>query len=110
MIATVASFHSDPVALSQGNISMGSNRMSSGKFSARRDVLSYRQHFAIVWQKFVTDNFDSPAHVAHCFQVDATTADKWWRGLNAPSGWVVGRAIQDPELRVAVLELLSGEA
>lgn len=73
----------------------------------RREVFAYRAHFAVVWQKFVTENFDSPAHAAHVFQVDATTAEKWWRGLNAPSGWVVGRAIADPDTRDAALGLLT---
>ena len=80
--------------------------MSSPKFSGRRDVLTYRQHFAIVWRQFITENFDSPAHAAHVFQVDATTAANWWMGLNAPSGWVVGRAIADPATRPAALALL----
>jgi hypothetical protein len=83
--------------------------MSPGKFSSRKDVLTYRQHFALVWQKFITENFDSPAHAAHVFQVDATTAANWWLGLNAPSGWVVGRAIADPDTRTAALALLVGE-
>ena len=82
--------------------------MSSPKFSGRRDVLTYRQHFAIVWQQFIVENFDSPAHAAHVFQVDATTAANGWMGLNAPSGWVVGRAIADPATRPAALALLVG--
>jgi hypothetical protein len=84
--------------------------MSPRKFSDRREVLAYRQHFAVVWQQFVRDNFDSPAHVAHVFQVDATTADNWWEGFNAPSGWVVARAISDPDLRPAALSALAGDA
>jgi hypothetical protein len=84
--------------------------MSSGKFSGRSEVLSYRQHFANVWQRFVTENFESPAHAAHVFQVDASTAEKWFRGLNAPSGWVVGKAIADPDLRDAALSLLTAPA
>ena len=83
--------------------------MSSGKNSGRRSVMTYRQHFAIVWQRFITENFDSPAHAAHVFQVDASTADNWWRGQNAPSGWVVGRAISDPNTRDAALHLLTGQ-
>lgn len=98
------------VASAQANSSMETLGMSSGKFSARRDVLTYRQHFAIVWQRFVTENFDSPAHAAHVFQVDASTAEKWFRGLNAPSGWVVGKAISDPATRDAALHLLTGVA
>ena len=95
---------------SQVNNSTGVISMSSGKFSGRREVLSYRQHFAVVWQRFVTENFESPAHAAHVFQVDASTADKWFRGLNAPSGWVVGKAISDPAMRAAALDLLTGQA
>ena len=84
--------------------------MSSGKFSERREVLSYRQHFAIVWQRFVRENFQSPAHVAHVFQVDGSTAEKWWNGLNAPSWWVLGHAIRNRETREAVLSLLTCDA
>ena len=84
--------------------------MSSRKFSDRREVLTYRKHFAFVWQRFITENFESPAHAAHVFQVDATTADNWWNGLNAPSGWVVGKAISDPATRAAALTLLAGSA
>lgn len=33
--------------------------MSSRKFSERHAVLSYRQTFAKVWQRFIVQNFDS---------------------------------------------------
>lgn len=88
--------------------------MSSGKFSGqisqRCEVLSYRQHFVAVWQRFVTQNFDSPAHAAHVFQVDSTTAENWWRGHNAPSGWVVAKAVRDQGTRIAALQMLTGAA
>lgn len=84
--------------------------MSSGKSSDRRAVLTYRQHFALVWQRFVQDNFDSPAHVAHVFQVDGSTAEGWWRGEHAPAGWVVGKAISDPGLRATAIDTLAGGA
>lgn len=84
--------------------------MSSGKNSDRRSVMTYRQRFAVVWQRFITENFDSPAHAAHVFQVDASTADNWWRGMNAPSGWVVGKAISDPAMRDAALTMLTGHS
>lgn len=82
--------------------------MSSRKFSERRDVLSYRQTFAAVWQRFIVENFDSPAHAAHVFQVDPTTAENWFEGKNAPQGWVVGKAIANPQTRDAALHLLTG--
>lgn len=82
----------------------------SGKFSERREVLTYREHFASVWQRFVTENFQSPAHAAHVFQVDGSTAEKWFRGLNAPSGWVVARAFADREMREAAMQHLGGGA
>lgn len=82
--------------------------MSSGKFSVRREVLSYRSHFAVVWQRFITENFQSPAHAAHVFQVDASTAEKWFRGLNAPSGWVVAMAFADAEMRRAAMQHFTG--
>ena len=67
-------------------------RTSPGKFSGKRskrdEVLAYRAAFAVTWQRFITETFDSPAHAAHAFHVDATTAEKWWRGLNAPFGLV----------------------
>lgn len=94
----------------QGQAGPEARGMSPRKFSDRREVLAYRQHFAHVWKQFVRDTFESPAHVAHVFQVDATTADNWWQGFNAPSGWVVARAISDPALRPAALSALAGEA
>jgi len=84
--------------------------MSSGKFSERREVMDFRQSFAVIWQRFITENFSSPAHAAHVFQVDASTAEKWWRGLNAPSGWAVGKAIRDDNTRDAVLVALLSRA
>ena len=65
--------------------------MSPGKFSRRR-ALTYRQHFAASWQRFIRDGFDSPEHVAVIFGVDASTARKWWDGSHAPSGFAVGYA------------------
>lgn len=84
--------------------------MSSGKFSDRREVLTYRQHFALLWRDFIHANFESPAHAAHVFRVDPKTADNWWSGSNAPQGWVVGRALRDPAMRASALERLAGEA
>ncbi|MCJ8138580.1 hypothetical protein [Falsirhodobacter halotolerans] len=82
--------------------------MSSPKFSGRREVLSYRQTFAAVWQRFIIQNFESPAHAAHVFQVDPTTAENWFEGRNAPQGWVVGKAIANPLTRESALCLLTG--
>ena len=82
--------------------------MSSRKFSERHAVLSYRQTFAKVWQRFIVQNFDSPAHAAHVFQVDPTTSQNWFEGKNAPQGWVVARAINDPDLRTSALAALAG--
>ncbi len=84
--------------------------MSSRKFSERREVLSYRQTFALVWQRFIVSNFDSPAHAAHVFQVDPTTAENWFEGKNAPQGWVVGKAIANPQTRDSALSMLTGAA
>lgn len=82
--------------------------MSSGKFSARREVLTYRQHFALMWRDFIRANFESAAHAAHVFKVDPSTADNWWVGANAPQGWVVGRALSDPELGASALHHIGG--
>lgn len=84
--------------------------MSQRKFSDRKDVLTYRQHFAAVWQRFVTENFQSPAHVAHVFKVDPSTAENWWHGVNAPSGWALGIALRNRETRDAALHLIAGDA
>lgn len=80
--------------------------MSSGKFSARSEVLTYRQHFALLWRDFITENFESPAHAAMVFKVDPSTAENWFAGVNAPQGWVVGRALTDPVTREAVIGIL----
>ena len=84
--------------------------MSSRKFSDRREVMTYRQHFAHLWSDFIRTTYESPEHAAHVFRVDAKTAENWWNGLNAPQGWVVGRALSDPETREAALAVLTGEA
>ena len=80
----------------------------SGKFSDARKVLTYRQTFAAVWQRFIIQNFDSPAHAAHVFQVDPGTAENWCEGKNAAQGWVVGKAISNPQTREAALSMLTG--
>ncbi|MCD2313133.1 hypothetical protein [Pseudosulfitobacter pseudonitzschiae] len=84
--------------------------MSSPKFSARTEVLTYRQQFAHTWQEFITATFESPAHAAMVFRVDPSTAENWFTGSNAPQGWVVGRALSDPTLRPQVLAKLAGAA
>jgi hypothetical protein len=84
--------------------------MSSGKFSGeisrRPDVLTYRQHFACMWQAFIISNFEDAAHAAYFFKVDPSTANNWFEGVNAPQGWVVGRAFSDPVLRETALCML----
>jgi len=64
----------------------------------RAEMQSFRQHFAAVWSDFVRAHFASPADAAAFFAVDPSTAENWWQGLNAPQGWVVGRAMSDPDL------------
>lgn len=82
--------------------------MSPRKFSERREVLTYRQHFAALWQRFLHDNFESHTEAAFYFKVDPTTAEKWWSGSHAPQGWVVGRAISDHALRDAAIGVFEG--
>lgn len=67
---------------------------SPGKFSAKRDATTFRQFFAIRWQAFIRDNFDSPEHAAMVFGVDGSTARKWWEGSHAPSGFAVALAYE----------------
>ena len=62
--------------------------MSSGKVSGQ-DAWSFRRHYAEVWKNYVRANFGSPADVAQSFQIDTSTAEKWWRGSHAPQGWAV---------------------
>ena len=68
--------------------------MSYGKFSSKRDALTYRQHFAARWSMFIRENFDSAEHAAMVFGVDGSTAKKWWQGSHAPSGFAVGYAYE----------------
>lgn len=82
--------------------------MSSRIISAKSETLTYRQFFAVRWQRFVKANFESPAHAAMVFRVDPSTAENWFAGTNAPQGWVVGRAIDHPELGSAVIHYLKG--
>lgn len=79
--------------------------MSSGKLLVECPR-TYRQHFVCLWQTFIRENFRSPAHAADVFRVDASTAANWWDGLNAPQGWVVGRAIADPQYSEQAIRFL----
>ena len=99
-----------PDAVSRPTPCAGPGGMSSPKVSAstpaRRDVLTYRQHFALMWRDFIRSNYESPAHAAMVFRVDPSTAENWFAGSNAPQGWVVGRALADPDTRDAALSML----
>ena len=77
--------------------------MSCRKFSARSEVRTYRQQFAETWRDFIQSNFESAAEAALVFRVDPSTAENWWTGANAPQGWVVARAIADPDMHDAAL-------
>jgi hypothetical protein len=66
--------------------------VSPRKFSPKRQALTYRQLFAAKWQAFIVENFDSPEHAAMVFGTDASTAQKWFAGKHAPSGFAVGYA------------------
>ena len=70
--------------------------------------MNYRQFFAKRWQAFIIENFSSPAHAAVCFGVSPTTAANWFDGYNAPQGWVVARAMTDPNLQQKAQQHLSG--
>lgn len=74
-----------------------SDKKLTGELSAHEDALTYRQFFAARWRDFIRENYQSPAHVAFVWRVDPTTARNWWDGMNAPQGWVVARAMTDPE-------------
>lgn len=69
-------------------------RKSAGKYSAKQAAFTYRQFFAARWSIFIRENFDSPEHAAMVFGVDGSTAQKWFRGSHAPSGFVVGMAFE----------------
>lgn len=55
-------------------------------------IYGYRARLREEWRRFLTENFRSPGHVADCFQVSASTAEKWWKGSHAPSGFAMGLA------------------
>lgn len=74
------------------------DQVSLKKFKKEHSAHNYRQFFAARWKDFVRENFATPAHVAVCFNVTPVTAQNWWDGLNAPQGWVVARAMTDPDL------------
>ena len=79
--------------LSQVEHRKGNHGMSPRKFSGPPEARSYRRHFAEKWSAYLKASFDSPAHVAHVFKVDPSTAEKWWMGSHQPQGWVVGYAL-----------------
>lgn len=96
--------------MSSGTVSRKLSVVKSTGKATKSEVLTYRQHFAERWCRFLHGEFEGPAHVAHVFKVDATTADNWWAGSNAPQGWVVGRAMADPAIRDAALRILTEAA
>ena len=71
---------------------------------------TYRQFFAKRWQVFIRENFANATHVAAAFSVTVVTAQNWWDGYNAPQGWVVARAMTDPELSHQASKHLAGGA
>lgn len=81
-----------PIDASQSSIWKGNQSMSPGKYSHKRQALTYRQHFVDCWSQFIRENFDSPEHAAMVFGVEGSTARKWWAGNHAPSGFAVGYA------------------
>lgn len=97
-----------PIDVSQSSIWKGIKGMSPGKFSHKRQALTYRQHFAACWSQFVREHFDSPEHAAMVFGVDASTSRKWWEGSHAPSGFAVGYAYMIDA--AAAAKHLGGEA
>lgn len=58
----------------------------------RSDALDYRASFPMLWRDFLHSQFDCAESAAAYFAVDGTTAKKWWAGLHAPVGSVVGYA------------------
>ena len=85
--------------------------MSSGKFSSKSDVMSYRAHFKHVWCEFIHDNFEGPEQVAYVFKVDADTSRKWWAGSHAPQSWIIGAAGKlDSDIRDKLINHLWGGA
>lgn len=78
--------------------------MSAGRFSRRRELLSYRATFAAEWAKYLRARYDSPEEVAVAFAVEASTARKWMEGSHAPSGFAVALAfILSPDLATSLL-------
>lgn len=88
------SSHASDVSRSQGKHRGDDMGKSYGKFSVKRDAMTYRQFFAARWSTFIKDNFDSPEHAAMVFGVDGSTARKWFDGSHAPSGFAVGMAYE----------------
>jgi hypothetical protein len=60
----------------------------------RAEAVAYRAKFPLLWRNFLHAHFDSPEAAAAYFAVDGTTAKKWWAGLHAPVGSVVGYAFE----------------
>ena len=72
-------------------------------------MMAYRRFYAKRWQRYIRENFESPAHAAMVFKVDPTTSQNWWDGLNAPQGWVVGWALANTDTRDQVLQHIAAE-
>jgi len=84
--------------------------MFTGKFSDPRAKLNKRANFKLRWQEFCRENFHSEAQLAAAFAVSPDTAKTWMAGENAPGGWVVADALEEPELRPFMLKFFGGSA
>lgn len=51
-----------------------------------------RATFADRWSDFLKETFENPLEVAVAFGVTGQTAENWWSGANAPSGFAVAFA------------------
>jgi pyruvate/2-oxoacid:ferredoxin oxidoreductase alpha subunit len=93
--------HNKPTQVRDGNRvhpSQG-NHAESVMQKSYQNSLQQRQHtfrafFADRWASFLHDNYHSPEHVAVVFGVSGQTANNWWSGVNAPSGYAVAMAFQ----------------
>lgn len=76
--------------------SHSSPSVQEGSFQPSRKscekIYGYRARLRENWMLFLQENFRSPAHVADCFHVNTSTAEKWWRGEHAPSAFAMALA------------------
>ncbi|MEO0623119.1 MAG: hypothetical protein AAF183_12905 [Pseudomonadota bacterium] len=72
--------------------------------------MSFEKFFQNSFKDFLEEKFPRDATAAAFFEVREKTVENWRAGVNSPSGRHLARALNDDELRPALIRHLTGVA